>query len=57
MFITFAIIIIRTLITTSQEYTKKHHDKKVRMQQMHKLSMGKLKMFHMKHQKEVVKNA
>ncbi|MBP5783581.1 hypothetical protein J6W32_03195 [bacterium] len=57
MFITFAIIIIRTLITTSQEYTKKHNDKKVRMQQMHKLSMGKLKMFHMKHQKEVVKNA
>ena len=57
MFITFAIIIIRTLITTSQEYTKKHNDKKVRMQQMHKLSISKIKMLHAKHLKEMTKNA
>ena len=57
MFITFAIIIVRTLITTSQEYTKKHNDKKVRMQQMHKLSISKIKMLHAKHLKEMTKNA
>ncbi len=52
MFITFAIIIIKTSITAGKETIKKKKDKKLVMQKMHTITMNKIKFNHNKHRKE-----
>lgn len=55
MFITFAIIIIRTSLAAVNEKIQKKSDKKIMIQKMHSLNFKKIKWINNKSRKEITK--